>query len=219
MERFSTVFLIAGVAFFGFSVFVMAWMPFAHMRDIPYQSLEQVSQEMIPEFGQLAKMFPDSFRKYYPAGVTPVSYAKALRLGRDTYVAEACWHCHSQYVRPVSNESIRFGPVSVSDEYANALEFPQLFGTRRVGPDLIREHGKHTNDWHVAHFWNPPDVVPLSVMPRYPWFYEAAPTKEDPDRYVLNERGIAIVTFVQWLGSWIEDYPATVYNLNAAGAR
>ncbi|HBB41345.1 MAG: cytochrome-c oxidase [Nitrospirae bacterium CG18_big_fil_WC_8_21_14_2_50_70_55] len=219
MERFSTIFLIAGVAFFGFSVFVMAWMPFVHMRDIPYQPLEQISQEMLPEFAQLAAQFPESFNKYYPGGVTPASYAKALRLGRDTYVAEACWHCHSQYVRPVSNESIRFGAVSVAEEYATALEFPQLFGTRRVGPDLIREHGKHTNDWHVAHFWNPPDIAPTSVMPRYPWFYEAAPTEQEPDRYVPNERGIAIITFVQWLGSWLEEYPATLYNLNAAGAR
>ncbi|MGD2064206.1 MAG: cbb3-type cytochrome c oxidase subunit II [Nitrospirota bacterium] len=213
MERFSTVFLVAGVVFFAFSVWVMAWLPVAHLRDIPHTKLEVVSEEVRPEFAQLAEMFPESFKKYYPAGVTPASYQKALRLGRDTYIAEACWHCHSQFVRPVSNEVIRFGPVSQAGEYQNDLQFPHLFGTRRVGPDLIREHGVHTNDWHVAHFWNPQDVVPTSVMPRYPWFFD---NPDDPDTATLNERGIAMIAYVQWLGSWVTSYPATLYNLDAA---
>lgn len=212
MERFSTVFLLGGVIFFGFSVFVMAWMPFEDLRGIPDEKLDEIAQTVSPEFAQLSEMFPESFKKYYPAGVTPASYKKALQLGRDTYVAEACWHCHSQFVRPVSNEAIRFGPVSNAAEYQNALELPHLFGTRRVGPDLIREHGVHTDDWHVAHFWNPPDVVPTSVMPRYPWFFDNA---DDPDKAVLNDRGIAIITYVQWLGSWVKKYPPVLYNLDA----
>ena len=69
------------------------------------------------------------------------AFRKALKLGRDTYIAEACWHCHSQFVRPVSNEDIRFGKVSYSAEYMNEMFLPHLFGTRRVGPDLIRESG------------------------------------------------------------------------------
>ena len=64
------------------------------------------------------------------------SFAKALRTGRDVYVAEACWHCHSQFVRPVSNEDLRFGPVSTPEEYQNDMFLPHLFGTRRIGPDL-----------------------------------------------------------------------------------
>jgi len=213
MERFSTVFLVAGVVFFGFSVWVMAWLPITSLQGIPHTSLDVISEKVSPEFAQLAEMFPDSFEKYYPAGVTPASFEQALRRGRDTYIAEACWHCHSQFIRPVSNEAIRFGPVSQAGEYQNDLEFPHLFGTRRVGPDLIRENGVHTNDWHVAHFWNPQDVVPTSVMPRYPWFFDNA---NDPENATLNERGIAIITYVQWLGSWVKSYPATLYNLDAA---
>jgi cbb3-type cytochrome oxidase cytochrome c subunit len=213
MERFSTVFLLAGVVFFGFSVFVMAWMPFTHLKEIPHRDLGALSEAVSPEFAQLAEMYPEAFQKYFPGGVTPASFAKALRLGRDTYVAEGCWHCHSQFVRPVSNEAVRFGPVSTADEYENDLQFPQLFGTRRVGPDLSRENGVHSNDWHVAHFWNPQDVVPTSVMPRYPWFFDNA---DDIDRAVPNDRGLAIITYVQWLGSWVERYPATLYNLDAA---
>jgi cytochrome c oxidase cbb3-type subunit 2 len=212
MERFSTVFLVAGVVFFAFSVWVMAWLPVTHLKDLPDTSLDVISETVTPEFAELADMFPDSFKEYYPAGVTPASFKKALRQGRDTYIAEACWHCHSQFVRPVSNEVIRFGPVSQAGEYQNDLAFPHLFGTRRVGPDLIRENGVHTNDWHVAHFWNPTDVVATSVMPRYPWFFDNA---DDPDNAVLNGRGIAIITYIQWLGSWVEKYPATIYNLDA----
>lgn len=212
MERFSTVFLLGGVIFFGFSVFVMAWMPFVHLKDIPHKKIDTIAAQVSPEFAELAEIFPESFKKYYPAGVTPASFKKALELGRDIYIGEGCWHCHSQFVRPVSNEAIRFGSVSTADEYQNDLQFPHLFGTRRVGPDLIRENGVHTNDWHIAHFWNPPDVVPTSVMPRYPWFFDNA---SDPDNAVLNERGMAVVTYIQWLGSWVKKYPATLYNLDA----
>jgi cbb3-type cytochrome oxidase cytochrome c subunit len=75
---------------------------------------------------------------------------------------------------------------------------PQLMGTRRVGPDLSREAGFRSNDWHVAHFYNPQAVVPTSVMPRYTWFF---------DGRVPNEKGIAIITYMQWLGSNLEQQP------------
>jgi len=77
----------------------------------------------------------------------------------------------------------------------NEMFLPHLFGTRRVGPDLIREAGKHGNDWHAAHFYDPTIVAPTSVMPRYPWFYD----DEKP-----NKLGLAMITYVQWLGSWAE---------------
>ena len=71
---------------------------------------------------------------------------------------------------------------------------PQMFGTRRVGPDLIRESGVHSNDWHVAHFYDPVAIQPGSVMPSFSWFYDE---KGRP-----NKKGLAIVSYVQWLGSW-----------------
>ena len=76
---------------------------------------------------------------------------------------------------------------------------PVLFGTRRVGPDLTREGGKRPNDWHAAHFWSPPDVVPVSVMPRYPWFFSAPAEGQAP---TLNRDGFSILAYVQWLGTW-----------------
>jgi cbb3-type cytochrome oxidase cytochrome c subunit len=90
--------------------------------------------------------------------------------------------------------------VAQTIEYQNELQRPVMFGTRRVGPDLSREGGRRGNDWHAAHFFNPPLVSTDSPMPRYPWFFDGAPDKP-------NKRGLALITYVQWLGSWLESYP------------
>jgi hypothetical protein len=89
--------------------------------------------------------------------------------------------------------------VSYAREYQNALQRPVLFGTRRVGPDLSREGGRRSNDWHVAHFYDPRNVVPTTVMPPYRWFFDGVGFP--------NKKGLAIITYVQWLGSWLEEYP------------
>ena len=75
-----------------------------------------------------------------------------------------------------------------------------MFGTRRVGPDLSREGGRRGNDWHAVHFWDPASLSHGSPMPRYPWFFDGSPDKP-------NRRGLALITYVQWLGSWLESYP------------
>jgi cbb3-type cytochrome oxidase cytochrome c subunit len=192
MEKLSTIWLAGGIACFALAAVVEGWLPIAQLSRIQYKKLEEVAAEPSPEFVDLSRRYPDAFKKHYgePSGA---SFREALRLGRDAYIAEACWHCHSQFVRPVSNEDVRFGKVSYSGEYMNELFLPHLFGTRRVGPDLIRESGRHANDWHVAHFYDPTIVVPSSVMPRYTWFF---------DGEVPNKKGIALVAYVQWLGSW-----------------
>lgn len=192
MEKLGTIWLAAGIGCFALAGVVTGILPVAHLAKIKYAKLAEIAPEPSLEFKQLADRYPDAFKRAY-GEVSPASYQAALRLGRDTYIAEACWHCHSQYVRPVSGEDQRFGKVSWAGEYMNEMFLPHLFGTRRVGPDLIRENGRHGNDWHAAHFWDPTQVVPTSVMPRYPWFYDGA----EP-----NARGIAIITYVQWLGSW-----------------
>jgi cbb3-type cytochrome c oxidase subunit II len=130
--------------------------------------------------------------------------AAALRLGRKVYIGEGCWHCHSQFVRPVSNEERRWGRVSQSWEYQNELQRPVMFGTRRVGPDLIREGGRRSNDWHVVHFFRPKMTSPESVMPEYPWFFDGNHA-DGPG--APNRKGIAVITYMQWLGSWLEEYP------------
>jgi hypothetical protein len=196
IERFSTIFLVAGLIFFAFSFISSGLVPWLMLKKIPTQTIEDLSKDIPKEFYELAKDYPDEFKLYY-GDANPASFGKALEKGRDIYIAEGCWHCHSQQVRPVANEHLRFGPVSYAKEYANVLQMPQMMGTRRVGPDLIREAGKRSNDWHVAHFYKPTDVAPASVMPTFPWFF----TKDKKP----NDRGIAIITYMQWLGSWIKD--------------
>ena len=106
-------------------------------------------------------------------------YTELERLGRALYIREGCWYCHSQYVRPVANEDVRWGPVSEAGEYA--YDLPHLLGTRRIGPDLTRIGGKFGDDWHYAHFWDPRTLQPESIMPSFRWLFEQAvvPVRRD----------------------------------------
>jgi hypothetical protein len=195
IEKFQFIFMVAGIGFFVLAFIVSGVVTVNALSDLPYTSLDEISQDVSPYFVALSKQYPGQFEKYYPGGPTPENYRKALNLGRNVYIGEACWHCHSQQVRPVANEDVRFGPVSTAAEQQHELMLPQLMGTRRVGPDLARESGLRSNDWHAAHFYEPRSVSPTSVMPSYKWFYDGL----EP-----NERGIAIITYVQWLGSNVE---------------
>lgn len=171
----------------------MAVLPWMSFRNDPIKTVEQLAERYPMEFADLAERYPENFKKYY-GEVSSESFSKAIKHGRDVYVREACWHCHSQFVRPVSNEDARWGQVSEALEYQNVLQMPQLLGTRRVGPDLTRESGRHTNDWHAAHFYEPKNVAPSTVMPSYRWFYDKSGQP--------NKEGLAIITYMQWLGSW-----------------
>lgn len=198
-ESKSGIFLIAGLGFFALSFVVMALLPWMIYYKEPEQTVAMMAQKgMVPEFADLAERYPEQFKKHF-GEVNYKTYADALQLGHDVYVAEACWHCHSQFVRPVSNEDLRWGPVSHALEYQNTLQRPVLFGTRRVGPDLIREAARRPNDWHVAHFYNPLSVQPTSVMPAYTWFLD--------EQGYPNKKGMAIITYIQSLGSWLREYP------------
>jgi cbb3-type cytochrome oxidase subunit 1/mono/diheme cytochrome c family protein len=95
--------------------------------------------------------------------------------GRLVFIREGCVNCHSQLIRSTEADVRRFGVPSRAWESASDL--PQLWGTRRVGPDLAREHGKRSHDWHLAHLWNPRHVVPESNMPAYPWLFQGGPSK------------------------------------------
>jgi cbb3-type cytochrome oxidase cytochrome c subunit len=195
IEKFQFVFLVAGIGFFALAFVVSGVVTVNAVSNLPYSTLDQLSQDVSPYFVALSKQYPEQFDKYYPGGPTPQNYREALNLGRNVYIGEACWHCHSQQVRPVANEDVRFGPVSTAAEQQHELMLPQLLGTRRVGPDLSREGGFRSNDWHVAHFYNPRSVSPTSVMPSYTWFY---------DGNLPNKKGLAIVAYMQWLGTNVE---------------
>jgi hypothetical protein len=197
LERFSTVLGAAGIGCFALAWVLEGWLPLHHLNKIPVASLDEIAPMPSEAFYELAGWFPESFKEAY-GEPTKEAFHEALKLGRDVYIAEGCWHCHSQFVRPVSNEDVRFGPVATAAEYQNEMQLPQLLGTRRVGPDLSREWNKRSTDWHVAHFFEPTWVVPTSVMPNYRWFYNE---NEEP-----NEKGIGIITYVMWLGSWTENW-------------
>lgn len=198
-ESKTGIFLVAGLGFFALAFLVMGLLPWLIYRGEPILTVDEMVQKgIVPEFVELAERFPKQFGQYF-GKPDEKSFAAAIRRGHQIYVGEACWHCHSQQVRPVSNETLRWGPVSHAREYQNELQMPVLFGTRRVGPDLAREAGRRTNDWHIAHFFKPRAVAPLSVMPEYTWFFDA--------NGVPNRDGMALITYMQWLGSWLDHYP------------
>jgi cytochrome c oxidase cbb3-type subunit 2 len=92
-------------------------------------------------------------------------YTTLEQLGRAVYTREGCWYCHSQYVRPVTGETRRWGPITQAGEYA--FDVPHMFSTRRIGPDLSRVGLKYSDAWHLAHFWDPRMLSPDSIMPRF----------------------------------------------------
>ncbi len=196
LERFHGVLLIAGIGMFVLAFVVSGVAPLiAYNRNTEDMvTIEELAAEPNEQFLALVELDPEQFAKYWPDGPTPRTYADLLDMGRDIYIGEACWHCHTQQIRPVGNEELRYGAPSTLQEQHHELMLPQLLGTRRVGPDLSREGGKRTNGWHIAHFWDPRDVVPNSIMPRYPWFYE--------EKGVLNDKGYAVITYIQWLGTY-----------------
>ena len=95
----------------------------------------------------------------------------ALNLaGRDVYVREGCYNCHSQQVRPFRSETERYGPYSTAGEFV--YDRPFQFGSKRTGPDLARVGGRYSDDWHRLHLLDPRALVPESNMPGYPWLAE-----------------------------------------------
>jgi cytochrome c oxidase cbb3-type subunit I/II len=111
--------------------------------------------------------------------------------GRAIYSREGCMTCHSQLVRFSEDDVRRFGPASQAWE--SDADAPQMWGTRRIGPDLARESGRKSRDWQLAHLWNPRHVVPDSVMPGYPWMFEGTPRR--PGRDALD-----VVNYLESLG-------------------
>ncbi len=208
-ESKSGVLLIGGLFFFAIAFVSNAVVPVLMYDEEPTPVEQLVNGNLRYQFEDLAARYPESFKAAYgepPEGLEEQDAwlnekcAEALRLGRSIYIGEGCWHCHSQFIRPVANEEERWGPVSQQEEYQNELQMPVMFGTRRVGPDLSREGGRRSNDWHAVHFFKPTDLSTGSPMPDYPWLFDGSPDKP-------NRRGLALITYVQWLGSWLESYP------------
>lgn len=148
--------LAVGAGFFlvTLAMFVQGFLP----AMMPESRSKQVSRAVRTDLGDV------KWVRYDASDYTPLE-----RLGRSVYIREGCWYCHSQYVRPVAREDLRWGPVSEAGEYA--FDLPHLFSTRRIGPDLTRVGLKYSDDWHYAHHWDPRLVVPESMMPSFKWLY------------------------------------------------
>ncbi|KRB66334.1 cytochrome C oxidase Cbb3 [Noviherbaspirillum sp. Root189] len=145
---------------------------------------------LVVSVGGLVEIVPLFFQKSTTeplAGLKPYS---ALRLaGRDVYVREGCYNCHSQMIRPFRAETERYGHYSVASEFV--YDRPFQWGSKRTGPDLARVGGRYSDEWHRTHLNNPRDVVPESNMPAYPWLATAKvdPLSVAPKMQVLRKLG------------------------------
>lgn len=122
--------------------------------------------------GGLIEIVPLFYQKSTTEPVAGLEPYDALQLtGRDIYVREGCYNCHSQMIRPFRAETERYGPYSVAGEFV--YDRPFQWGSKRTGPDLARVGGRYSDEWHKVHMNNPRDVVPESIMPAYPWLAES----------------------------------------------
>ena len=123
---------------------------------------------LVVSVGGLLEIVPLFFQKSTTQPVEGVKPYDAVRLaGRDVYIREGCYNCHSQMIRPFRAETERYGHYSVAGEFV--YDHPFQWGSKRTGPDLQRVGGRYSNEWHRAHLRNPRDVVPESNMPAYFW--------------------------------------------------
>jgi len=124
--------------------------------------------QIVPLFFQHSTTEPVSGLEPY----TPLQLA-----GRDIYVREGCYNCHSQMIRPFRAETERYGHYSVAGELV--YDRPFQWGSKRTGPDLARVGGRYSDDWHRVHLINPRDVVPESIMPGYPWLADTPVARDN----------------------------------------
>jgi cytochrome c oxidase cbb3-type subunit 2 len=144
------------------------------------QGLMIVLVILVIAVGGLVEIVPLSFMRSVTepvAGLKP--YAPLELVGRDVYIREGCYNCHSQMVRPFRAEVERYGHYSVAGEFV--YDHPFQWGSKRTGPDLHRVGGRYSDDWHRLHLMNPRSVVPESNMPAYPWLAKAAADAGDID--------------------------------------
>ncbi|MFY4730677.1 cbb3-type cytochrome c oxidase subunit II, partial [Nitrospira sp. BLG_2] len=179
LEYPSTVGIVAGVIFFVGSFFVLGVLPWLQAATRTTSVADAVTG--------------------LPVRVN--DYSPLEQRGRQVYIRDGCWQCHSQYIRPVTGETLRWGPVSQVGE--SAYDRPHMFSTRRIGPDLTRVGRKYGDDWHIAHLWNPQDVVADSMMPRFTWLFEEKQGDASPQP---TEDGKALIAYLQRLGTSIGDW-------------
>ena len=141
---------------------------------------------LVVSIGGLVEIVPLFFQKSTTEPVAGLTVYSPLRLaGRDIYVREGCYNCHSQMIRPFRAETERYGHYSVAGEFV--YDRPFQWGSKRTGPDLARVGGRYSDDWHRTHLNNPRDLVPESNMPAYPWL---ATANLDPQSVVAHLKAL-----------------------------
>ncbi|NVM76889.1 cytochrome c oxidase cbb3-type subunit 2 [Duganella sp. SG902] len=146
---------------------------------------------LVVSVGGAVEIAPLFFQKSTTEPVAGLKPYSPLRLvGRDIYVREGCYNCHSQMIRPFRAETERYGHYSVAGEFV--YDHPFQWGSKRTGPDLARVGGRYSDEWHRTHLNNPRDVVPESNMPNYPWLAKTAlvPTEVVPKMKALRRVGV-----------------------------
>lgn len=144
---------------------------------------------LVVAVGGAVEIVPLFFQKSTTEAVDGVKPYEPLQLvGRDIYIREGCYNCHSQMIRPFHAETLRYGHYSVAGEFV--YDHPFQWGSKRTGPDLHRVGAKYSDDWHRIHLNNPRDVVPESNMPAYPWLNKAM---VKPDSVAPRMKALRIV--------------------------
>ena len=141
--------------------------------------------------GGLVEIVPLFFQKSTTQAIPGVQPYTALQLaGRDIYVREGCYGCHSQMIRPLRAETLRYGHYSVAGE--SVYDHPFQWGSKRTGPDLARVGGRYSNEWHTIHLNNPRDLVPESNMPAYPWLATTAVDAQSMPAHMRALRSVGV---------------------------
>ena len=141
---------------------------FTHERIETNNFLMIVLITLVVAVGGLVEIVPLFFQKSTTQPVEGLKPYTALQIaGRDIYVREGCYNCHSQMIRPFHAETMRYGHYSLAGEFV--YDRPFQWGSKRTGPDLARVGGRYSDEWHRIHLNNPRDLVPESNMPAYPW--------------------------------------------------
>jgi len=146
---------------------------------------------LVVAVGGLVEIVPLFFQKSTTEAITGLKPPTPLQvLGRDIYVREGCYNCHSQMIRPFRAETLRYGHYSVAGEFV--YDHPFQWGSKRTGPDLHRVGGKYSDEWHRIHLNDPRDVVPESNMPSYPWLEKAQVDPADAASHMRALRRVGV---------------------------
>ena len=164
---------------------------FSHATIETHNFLMIVLILLVVAVGGLVEIVPLFFQRSTTQPVQGLKPYDALQLvGRDIYLREGCYNCHSQMIRPLHAETLRYGHYSTAGEFV--YDHPFQWGSKRTGPDLHRVGGRYSDEWHRLHLDNPRDLVPESNMPAYPWLAKTAidPATLPPRMTALKRLGV-----------------------------